>query len=554
MIFSFDKYDPELQKLLLMCQKSTKVFAKTFFPEEVTSEFSILHDKMFAVMDHPKKRKKALAAPRGLGKTTLAKVRCVKAIVFRERRFITYISNSSGSAIESTEHIKRLMVENEYLNRIFGKVSFSQKGFKEGFSKESWVAYGDVYVLPRGAGQQIRGKNWMGHRPGLFIIDDLENTDNIRSDEQREKLSNWFFSDLMKSESPYGERDGINKGERAEFLYIDTIKHQDALLQLLINLSDWLDVGDFPKLFPDTPDGVLSICDESFNTYDPLYMTTEEIKEEYAEHVEKGKQDLFYMEFMNIPISLKDAVFKPEAFKYYEEAGDHLIVHNHPLVVQMLNKMGNTLSEIERIPVRELITLVIVDPARTVNLLSAESAVVVVSIHRKSRKIFVREPWGKKVKPNELYDKMFEQCFLYNARYLAVEVTGLHEFISQPIMNEIRVRGVSSEYVELNARGDKDLRISNALSNYYAQGQIYHNASNCTALENQLKWHPKSKRKDLIDALAYITKLINEFFLFFDAEEDDFDEENEYADLDLEDSFEDDYYTEEFIFGDGSIV
>jgi len=553
MIFSFDKYDPQLQELLLRCQASTKVFAKTFFPDEVTSEFSILHDKMFAVMDHPKKLKKALAAPRGLGKTTLAKIRCIKAIVFRERRFITYISNSSGSAIEATEHIKRLLIENEYLNQIFGKVTFSKKGFKEGFSKESWVAYGDVYVLPRGAGQQIRGKNWMGHRPGLFVIDDLENTDNIRSDEQREKLSNWFFSDLMKSESKYGERDGINKGRRAEFLYIDTIKHQDALLQLLINSSDWLDVSDFPNLDPDTPDGVLSICDLDFNTYDPDYMSTEEIKQEYAEHEEKGKQDLFYMEFMNIPISLKDAVFKPESFKHYEEAGDHLIVQSQLMGVQMLNGLENDLIKTERIPVRELITLVIVDPARTINPLSAESAVMVVSIHRKTRKIFVRDSWGKKVKPSDLYDQMFNQCLLYNARYLAVEVTGLHEFISQPIRNEIRIRGISSEYVELNARGNKDLRISNALSNYYTQGQIYHNTSNCIALENQLKWHPKSKRKDLIDALAYITALINMFFLFFEAEEDDYDDD-EYADIDAEDELEDDFDQEELLLGDGSIV
>jgi hypothetical protein len=42
MIFSFDKYDPKLRELLLRCQKSTKVFAKTFFHEEVTIEFSVV--------------------------------------------------------------------------------------------------------------------------------------------------------------------------------------------------------------------------------------------------------------------------------------------------------------------------------------------------------------------------------------------------------------------------------------------------------------------------------------------------------------------------------
>jgi hypothetical protein len=358
----------------------------------------------------------------------------------------------------------------------------------------------------------------------------------------------------MKSESKYGERDGINKGKRAEFLYIDTVKHKDALLQLLIDSSDWLDVSDFPNLEPDTPDGVLSMCDINHKSYDPNYMTSEEIKQEYEVHVEKGKQDLFYMEYMNIPIDLKNAVFKPESFKHYEEAGDHLIVKSQILGVQLLNELQPSVDKLDRISIRELITLVIVDPARTLNPLSSESAVIVVSIHRKSRRIFVRDSWGKKVKPSDLYDQMFYQCELYHARYLAVEVTGLHEFISQPIRNEIRIRKISAEYVELNARGDKDLRITNALSNYYTQGQIYHNASNCTALENQLKWHPKSKRKDLIDALAYITKLINEFFLFFEAEEDDFDDENEYADIDLEDELDDDFDREEVLLGDGSII
>ncbi len=44
------------------------------------------------------------------------------------------------------------------------------KTFKDGFSKESWVAYGDVYILPRGNGQQVRGNiceraHWCGTKP-----------------------------------------------------------------------------------------------------------------------------------------------------------------------------------------------------------------------------------------------------------------------------------------------------------------------------------------------------------------------------------------------------
>lgn len=505
-----DKRDPAIKELLLKCMYSTKVFAKTFFPEEVSSEFSILHDKMFTVMDHPTRRKKALAAPRGLGKTTLAKIRTVKAIVFRETRFVVYLSNSATSAIEATEHIKRMLQDNTYLKAIFGDVKVSQHGFKEGFSKDAWVAYGDVYILPRGSGQQVRGKNWMGNRPGLFVIDDLESTELVRSDEQRVKLSDWFFSDLMKSESKFGKR--------AEFLYIDTIKHEDALLQNLISSDDWLVV--------DTPKGVLSICDDKFNSYDPNYMTSEEIRQEYENH--KGtrekpdKTDLFYMEYMNIPISVESAVFKPEYFKYYEEGGSHLRV-------QGVN------GEETRVPVRELTTMVICDPARTVKLHAAESSILTVSVHRESHRIFLRWVFSERVRPDALYDELFRQVMLYRARFLAVEVTGLHEFISQPIKNEMTVRGLFPTYLELNAKGDKDIRISTSLAPYYKQGYIYHNPQCCDIVEHQLKWHPKSALKDVIDAFAYAPKIIDDQYLYFDPTGDD-DAYDEFHDL------EDEYY------------
>jgi hypothetical protein len=501
-----DKYDPELQDLVSACLFDNKMFDKTFFPEEVKVDFSILHDKIFEVLDANNK-KKAIAAPRGLGKTTLAKLRVIKAILFREVNFIIYLSNSATSAEMQTEAIKRLLQQSDLVQKYFGDVKFSKTGMKDSFSKQSWVAYGDVFVLPRGAGQQVRGLNWLGHRPGLIVIDDLESKELVKSDEQREKLSEWFYSDLMKTESKFGTP--------AEFIYIDTIKHEDALLQNLIKASDWLTV--------DTPDKVLSICDQNFNSYDDNYMTTEEIKLEYTQHQEKGKTDLFYMEYMNIPISLEDAIFKPEFSKYYTECGSYLEV------VQQLNTQEK--EEIIRIDHKELITVVICDPARTVKLQSAESALVVVSVCRKNGMIFIRYPWAEKVRPDDLYEQMFHLVLMYNATLLAVEETGLSEFIRQPIQNEMHKRGVYPTYISLNAKGDKDTRIASALSPLYKLGYMYHNKENCQALENQLKWHPKSKRKDIIDALSYISYIMETHAMYFDPDDIDNDFEDEFSEL-----------------------
>lgn len=503
----FDKYDTDLQELLIQCMGSLRLFCKTFFPEEFESPFSVLHDRIFKVLEGPGYRK-ALAAPRGVGKTTLIKARVAKAILFREVSFIIYLSNSEGAAEMQTEHIKRMLQGNETITKLFGDVKFSQRGVKDSFSKKAWVAFGDVFVLPRGAGQQVRGLNWMGKRPGLIVVDDLENTDNIRSEDQRKRLKQWFYSDLMKTESRYGTP--------AEFDYIDTIKHEDALLQNLIDAEDWIS-------------DVISICDEEFNTYDPNYMTTEEIKQSYAEHKAAGESDLFYMEYMNIPISLKDATFKPEYFKYFEESGGRLLLFHD---VNTLGMEGQSQEPTQTmIRAKDLVTVVIGDPAKTANMTSADSAVIVVSIDRKSQKIFVRDTLSGKITPDVFYDWLFSSVLLYDARVLAVEVTGLNNFISQPIENEMHVRGIFPTFLQLHAKGDKDLRISSIAVNYRL-GYMYHNKNVCTKLENQLIWHPKSKLKDLADALSYINVIMEEHHMLFDPNDDE--TEDEFNELELE--------------------
>jgi len=503
MFNGFDKHNSDIQHILEQCYVDTKVFAKTFFPEDVDAEFSILHDKIFEIIDTPHKRK-AIAAPRGLGKTTIAKIRACKAIVYRECSFIIYLSNSAGSAEMQTEAIKRMLQSNDMINALFGDIRFSNEGTRDSFSKQSWVAYGDVFVLPRGAGQQVRGLNWMGHRPGLIIIDDLESTETVQSEEQRAKLKKWFLSDLMKTEARYGEP--------AEFLDIDTIKHQDSMHQNLMDASDWLSI-------------CLSICDEKFNTYDENYMTTEEIKVEYESYKEKGETDLFFMELMNIPISLEDAVFKPEYFKYFTEENNKLKVIEG--------------DSVEYINIRDLITFVICDPAKTVKLQSAESAVVTVSVSRQSGKIFIRDIFSSKVRPDELYGEMFSAVVRFNAMILAVEVTGLNEFISQPIENEMRIQNIYPIYIELNAKGKKEFRIASLAPNYKL-GYMYHNKSNCQVLENQLLWFPKSKLMDVMDAAAYIPKIMDEHAMYFDPE-GDMDMPEDYKEIDDDDMPQDEW-------------
>lgn len=305
--------DSEVELILTHCIVDIKKSCGILFPDIFYAAFSSLHDQIFNLINEVcntpsvRSRKIAIAAPRGIGKTSIARAVVMRAILFRMVRFVVYVSNSATSAELQTENIKRDLMSNAQVKAMFGNIKKAidnVQSIDETFSKSAWSAYGNTFVLPRGAGQQVRGLNWNNNRPDLIIIDDLENKDEIMNPDNRMKLKNWFYSDLLKTESRYNPNGTI-------VIYIDTIKHEDSLLVELLDSPEWHSL-------------TLSICDENYKSLDPNYMTDEEIKAEVDEHRRLGTLDAFYMERMNIPISQEDKVFKSEYFRYFTDMGDTL--------------------------------------------------------------------------------------------------------------------------------------------------------------------------------------------------------------------------------------
>ena len=151
--------------------------------------------------------------------------------------------------------------------------------------------------------------------------------------------------------------------------------------------------------------------------------------------------------------------------------------------------------------------MTIVDPAKTTKLHSADAAIVTVGVDLTSHCIYFHDCVAGKLHPDELLDKMFEQVQVHNSRILAVEVTSLNEFITQPIKNEMSRRGVFPQFVELRARDKKENRVAQ-LAPYYRQGYIFHNKAISSKLELQLCTFPRSELWDVMDAFAYIIELM----------------------------------------------
>ena len=490
--------DPSLEETLALCYSSTQVCAKTLFPDAFYVDFCDLHKQIFDIIDSGK-RKVAISAPRGLGKTTIARTLAAKSILFRDVNFISYVSNSATAAEMQTENIKRELKSNQEIRKLFGDIEVSDKdvGLDDSFSKSAWVAFGNTLVMPRGAGQQVRGLIWKNHRPQLIIVDDLENKEEIMNEDNRNKLKEWFLSDLMKSVNRYLDDWRI--------VYIDTLKHEDSCLQMLMESSDWSHIS-------------LSLCDSNYNSFVPDYISTKELKEEVASHREKGALDVFYMEYMGVPVATEDASFKQEHFRYYNE----------------------TDSDFDP---TQLENVVIVDPAKTVKMQSKESAIVGIGLDYQKPAIYFRDCVSRKMYPDQLYDEFFDMQARLGAYNSGIEVTGLEEFIKQPIENERIRRGAKFPTpIWLKARGGPaegskgKLKRIKALVPFYRQGYIFHNTTCCAGLEAQLLMFPRSRLLDIADAFAYIIEMMGLGERYFNPPDDDPDDvEKEYDDLDYDD-------------------
>jgi len=452
--------DPMLQGVLAACSRSLKATATALFPERFTRPFSSLHRELFRYIDDPSIQRLVIAAPRGFGKTSIVNLALpAKALLFREKKFIVPVSCSSSSAEMQSENLKLELKTNAMIRKLFGQIEPESRDHP--FGKEFWTTPWGSAVMPRGRGQQVRGLLYGNYRPDLIIVDDLEDSEEVRSEEQRAKVKQWFFSDLCNA---------IDRGSKDwKIIVIGTVLHEAGLLEELLKDENWASIR-------------LSLCDDQYKSFWPDYMSDAEVLTLVNQYKKQGLLDVFYREFRNMAVATEDACFTQHMFHPYDET---------------------------KIDKKQLETFIIVDPAKSVKLHSADSALLAWGIDVENRRILIRDAVSEKLRPDQLYERMFNMADYWKAHTVAYEVTGLDDYITYPIRDFMLRTGRSVVLRELRAKGKKEDRIA-WLAPFYRQGIIHHNPAVCGALEAQLLSFPASEKWDLMDCAAYGILLMQE--------------------------------------------
>lgn len=206
-------------------------FARCYFPHYITKPNSRLHDYLYTrlpeIADSGKAETDAIAAPRGEAKSTITSQIFVIWCVVTGRKWYPLIGmDAFDQAAIMLEAIKAELESNPRLAMDYPEACGQGRVWQAGVI----LTRNNRKIEAVGSGKRIRGRRHGPHRPDLFVGDDLENDDNVRTPEQRDKLQSWLTKAVLKLGGA---------GAKFDVIIIGTILHYDSVLARLLKNPLW---------------------------------------------------------------------------------------------------------------------------------------------------------------------------------------------------------------------------------------------------------------------------------------------------------------------------
>jgi len=489
-------------------------FNEFFFPHFCTHEANLFH-KEFDCVASQKIRgyRRAWAAPRGSAKSVRAA--CFKPIhdtCYGLEKFIVIISNTDPLAVSKLKDIRDEVLSNELLRYVYG-IHFDVK--KPG-AKEYYICTpkGKVYFKCFGGAAQVRGVRYGAHRPSKIIIDDLEHSEKVYSERQREKTLNFVNEDVTKAGN-----------EKTNIEIVGTILHQDSMLagmeknptyqfrkyKSVIEWSKRQDLWDkWEHLYMDIKNpNRLEESEQFYNeNKEEMLQGTKVLwhdKEPYLylmkELMEIGKRS-FFKEKQNNPLSADDVLF--DRIWWYQEKEDHFYIEMTGEKIYYDKFVNSAYGAL--------------DPAAGQSKPSqskkTDFSCLVTGLKCPSGRIFVHHDITKRISPTKQINSIFDCHEKFDYEKFAVETNLFRNLLMQNIMEEKKRREQKTNkiiripFYDVVNTENKEKRI------YRLEPKIHHgwllfNRKLSKDFQIMLESYPYSDHDDAPDVLEILYNLVH---------------------------------------------
>lgn len=188
--------------------------------------------------------KAAIIEPRGFAKTTIFDMAVSVWLHCYKRSLFTLLgAKTDTDATQFLDSIKKVFNENHKIIKCFGKL-INVKSYKTNNERYTVNANeveftNGTYIKTVGSGTSVRGANWGGIRPTVFIGDDFQDEKNILTDAAREKQYSKWTKEIEEVGDKAVYRNGIKIKAATKVIAIGTVLHVDCLMSKLSRNNDY---------------------------------------------------------------------------------------------------------------------------------------------------------------------------------------------------------------------------------------------------------------------------------------------------------------------------
>ncbi len=301
----FGDDDPvKKQKRIARARVDKIYFAKEYFPHYCENEPADIHKDMFHIADTTGIGV-LLYGFRGSAKSTIISlIDVVHKIVFKQRKFIGFISSSQEAAEEYGIAVKAELEVNQRIINDFGDLRGSNK-----WENGNFITKTGIRVISLGWKMSPKGKKNMQYRFDHIIIEDIESRTTPNSPKVIKKIINFLLKDAYKATVPV----------KFSFIFIGNYFSRKSVLHKLMEHNDcskWVKKA-YPALVEDTHGNMHSTWEERFPTdklMEALYDMPETERVEMMQKPEgdEGEFDREWfkiIDYSEVPTGIKVATY-----------------------------------------------------------------------------------------------------------------------------------------------------------------------------------------------------------------------------------------------------